>query len=150
MLLLGQSARLRGSLSSLCLLPECPRAPAGMERSEDGPRPAGAPSAARLLALVFVSVPSPPLPGCHVHLRSCRAQSGTMAACLITSASSSRMWLQVSDPASFLQPNGAAGAGGGGTRLCQVHGRDGRLAPTFAAPPSRRRRARLVSCTATV
>lgn len=117
-------------------------------RVSSGPRghgeERGRPSAARLLALVFVSVPSPPLPGCHVHLGSCRAQSGTMAACLITSASTSRMWLQVSDPASFLQPYGA---GGGGTRLCRVHGRDGRLAPTSAAPP---RRARLVSCTATL
>lgn len=147
MLLLGQSARLRGSLSSLCLLPERPQAPAGTERSEDGPRPAGAPSAARLLALVIVSVPSPPLPGCHVHLRSCRAQSGTMAAGLIKNQTVQECGCRYQTRPRSCSLTGRRGPGGGGTRLCRVHGRDGRLAPTSAAPP---RRARLVSCTATV
>lgn len=143
-LLLGQSARLRGSLSSLCLLPECPQAPPARRGARTG---RGQQERSQLLALVFVSVPSPPLPGCHVHLRSCRAQSGD------NGRLSDHFCFQFKNVAAGIRPGiilaalrgggGRGGGRGGGPRLCQVHGRDGRLAPTSAAPPSRRRRARL-------
>lgn len=103
----GQRARLRGSLSSLCLVPECP--PGLAERSGDGPtwafreRP-GWPVFVRLRpcwGFTFASVPVGPI-------------GGITAACLIILGLGSRMWLQVwaSDQSSFLQ-----GGGGGGVEV---------------------------------
>lgn len=68
-----------------------------------------------------------PLPGFHIQFSSSRADSGTMAACLIILGPSSRMQLQVSasDRSSFLWRYRVAGA------LVWVGWDGGRAGPVF-------------------